>query len=480
MLDSMPKGLVPKLQGMRLAGSFALAGTATSTPRTSIADFALDWDAANTLPVAEAPPEISRRALPAAVPPHRLRPRGPAALVETGPGTADWVPSDRISKFMEVAVLTTEDGGFHRHHGFDHEAIRNCDPREPPQARGSSAARAPSACSSPRTSTSTAARTSSRKLQEAVLTMYLEQELTKEQILELYLNVVEFGPMVYGIGPAARYYFNTAAGELSLGQALYISSIMPNPKIQHFGAGGAVSPTWMSYLRKLMKIARDRGNLTDDELDDGLRETVVRGSPAPHRGRRADATAGSESSPARRAERPGAPTPERRARAAPAAARRTSGAARRTHRRARRLYREAVVQPRILPDREERVDRARLGIRAAVHEPRHARVHQRAGAHRAGLQRDVDGGALEPPVAERGRRAAQRVDLGVRRRILVGLAPVAPPPHDLPGGVDHHGAHGHVARGGRRLGLRHRLAHEALVPIAVAHAPGLPRRARGR
>jgi membrane peptidoglycan carboxypeptidase len=116
--------------------------------------------------------------------------------------------------------------------------------------------------------------------------MYLEQELTKEQILELYLNVVEFGPMVYGIGPAARHYFSASARELSLGQALYVSSIMPNPKIQHFGAGGAVSETWMSYLRKLMKIARDRDNLNDEELDEGLRETVVRGSPTPQRAAR--------------------------------------------------------------------------------------------------------------------------------------------------------------------------------------------------
>src|SRR6185369_17461401 len=75
-----------------------------------------------------------------------------------------------------------------------------------------------------------------RKLQEALLTMYLEQELTKEQIMELYLNVVEFGPMIYGIGAAARHYFNAAAGELALSQALYISSIIPNPKAAHFGA----------------------------------------------------------------------------------------------------------------------------------------------------------------------------------------------------------------------------------------------------
>jgi membrane peptidoglycan carboxypeptidase len=126
----------------------------------------------------------------------------------------------------------------------------------------------------------------SRKLQEAVLTMYLEQALTKDQIMELYLNVVEFGPLVYGIGPAAKYYFETTASDLSLGQALYISSIMPNPKVQHFAVGGAVSPSWADVLRRLMKIAHDRKHITDEELDEGLRETVVRGSPAPLRSER--------------------------------------------------------------------------------------------------------------------------------------------------------------------------------------------------
>ena len=58
---------------------------------------------------------------------------------------------------------------------------------------------------------------------------------------------------------------------------------MPNPKAQHFGAGGQVIPGWTNYLRKLMQIAHDRHNLTDEELDEGLRETIVRGSPSPHR-----------------------------------------------------------------------------------------------------------------------------------------------------------------------------------------------------
>ena len=61
---------------------------------------------------------------------------------------------------------------------------------------------------------------------------------------------------------------------------------MPNPKLQHFGAGNAVAEGWMSYLRKLMKLAHDRSRISDEELDEGLRETVVRGSPSPHRSSR--------------------------------------------------------------------------------------------------------------------------------------------------------------------------------------------------
>ena len=99
--------------------------------------------------------------------------------------------------------------------------------------------------------------------------------------MELYLNVVEFGPLVYGIGPAARHYFGGSAGQLSLGQALYIASILPNPKLQHFASGGAVTPGWTRYLRKLMKNAHRRGRIDDEQLAMGLREIVVYGSPSP-------------------------------------------------------------------------------------------------------------------------------------------------------------------------------------------------------
>jgi hypothetical protein len=282
MLDSMPKGLVPKLQGMRLAGSYAVRGHADIDTANFDRGFGLDWDAANTCRVVEAPAALAVERFRAPFRRTAYDGEGRAVSLETGPGTAEWVAGSAISKFMEVAVLTTEDGGFRRHHGFDHEAIRNSvreNLRRRRFVRGASTISMQLA----KNLYLDRGKNLSRKLQEAVLTMYLEQELTKEQILELYFNVVEFGPMVYGIGPAARYYYNTDAHSLSLGQALYISSIMPNPKLQHFGEGGAVSMSWMSYLRKLMKLARGHDLVTEEELEEGLRETVVRGSPTPLR-----------------------------------------------------------------------------------------------------------------------------------------------------------------------------------------------------
>ncbi len=241
MLDATPKGLIPKLQGMRLAGSFALRGTADIDTAHLDRGFRLEWDASSSCRVTEAPAAVHVERFKEPFRRTAYDAQGKPVDIETGPGTPDWVPYSTISKFMESAVLTTEDGGFHRHHGFDHEAIKNSvreNLRKKKFVRGASTISMQLA----KNLYLDRGKNLSRKLQEAMLTMYLEQELTKEQIIELYLNVVEFGPMVYGIGPAARHYFSTSARDLSLGQALYVASIMPNPKVQHFGSGGAVAP----------------------------------------------------------------------------------------------------------------------------------------------------------------------------------------------------------------------------------------------
>jgi hypothetical protein len=282
MLDAAPKALVPHLVGMRMAGSFALKGHARFDTARIDHDYDVAWDLANTCRIAEAPAGIDIARFRKPFRRWVVGPAGERVEVESGPGTAGWVPFGAISPFMQTAVLTTEDSGFRRHGGFDMEAIRNSireNLRKGRFVRGASTLSMQLA----KNLYLDRGKTVSRKLQEVVLTTYLEQELTKDQILELYLNVIEFGPMVYGIGPAARYYFNTSASDLSLGQALYISSILPNPKQQHFAVGGEVSPGWMNFLRKLMQTARKREWITDEELETALRETVVRGQPAPKR-----------------------------------------------------------------------------------------------------------------------------------------------------------------------------------------------------
>ncbi|WP_437329283.1 transglycosylase domain-containing protein [Sorangium sp. So ce381] len=281
MLDSVPKGIVAKLHGMRLAGSFGIEGKLRFDTANLDRNFLLDWGISNTCRVTEMPPELSvdrfKRAFRRLV----YGPGGKRVEIESGPGAPEWVSYEDISRFMEVAVLTTEDGGFHRHHGFDEEAIKNSireNLRKRRFVRGASTVSMQLAKNLYLERTKSVAR----KLQETLLTMYLEQELTKEQIMELYLNAVEFGPLVYGIGAAARHYFNASAAQLSLGQALYIASILPNPSVQHFDANGEVTPAWSGYLRKLMQIAHRRQRISDEELEKGLQEVVVRGSPAPH------------------------------------------------------------------------------------------------------------------------------------------------------------------------------------------------------
>ncbi len=277
MLDSSPDGLTPLLTGMRMSGTFSLDGHLDLDTRHP-GKMVTSWDVQNLCRITAVPASVAPRRFQQSWVRQVKGPDGSPMTIESGPGSADWVPGGAISAFMQTAVLVCEDGHFFAHHGFDQEAIRNSI-RENFKAgkfvRGASTISMQLA----KNLYLSRRKTLSRKLQEAVLTMLLEQELTKDQIMELYLNVIEFGPGIYGIGPAAHHYFDTSADRLSLGQSLYLASILPNPKIQHFGADGNVSAGWSGYLRKLMHIAHKIHRITDDELADGLTEQVAFGVP---------------------------------------------------------------------------------------------------------------------------------------------------------------------------------------------------------
>jgi membrane peptidoglycan carboxypeptidase len=300
MLASLPKILVSELGGLSLEGTFTLSydiDFVASDPEAT----RVVLDVKNDCRVKSAPPSLS---------PSRFRSPwvrevkgvdGQSVMIQSGPGAPGWVPYDEISRFMEIAVLVCEDGGFHRHRGFDFRAIERAikdDIRAGRFVRGASTISMQLA----KNLYLGREKTLARKIQEALFTLLLEQELAKKELMELYLNVIELGPGIYGVGPAAEYYFKTPAKELSLGQALYLASILPDPTRQHFTPEGAVTERWSEYLQKLMRIARKVERITDEELEAGLAEAVAfrqsSAAPPSHEAEHADAEApeaGSES-----------------------------------------------------------------------------------------------------------------------------------------------------------------------------------------
>jgi monofunctional biosynthetic peptidoglycan transglycosylase len=157
----------------------------------------------------------------------------------------EWVPYARISDNLKRAVIASEDGSFVNHEGVDWDAIekaweRNAKAEELAARR---AALAPSRAKPPRivggsTITQQLAknlflsgeRTLLRKGQEIVLTFALEQLLTKQRILEIYLNSVEWGEGVFGAEAAAQHYFRKGAGKLSAYESARLAVMLPQPK----------------------------------------------------------------------------------------------------------------------------------------------------------------------------------------------------------------------------------------------------------
>jgi membrane peptidoglycan carboxypeptidase len=95
-------------------------------------------------------------------------------------------------------------------------------------------------------------------------------------MMELYLNIVEFGPDVYGITQAADYYFGRKPGELNLAECFFLATLLPSPlRYSKLREKGAVPDSWLHHLGALMDIAARNGKITQVELEDGLKESVV-------------------------------------------------------------------------------------------------------------------------------------------------------------------------------------------------------------
>lgn len=140
-----------------------------------------------------------------------------------------WVPIEKISPSLVRAVLAGEDNHFFSHDGFDYDAIRKAAEEnweEGKIVRGASTITQQLA----KNLWLSESRNPIRKLEEVPLTRSLERNLTKWRILEIYLNVIEWGDGVYGAEAASQTYFGTSAARLGPSQAAYLAAMIPNPR----------------------------------------------------------------------------------------------------------------------------------------------------------------------------------------------------------------------------------------------------------
>lgn len=138
-----------------------------------------------------------------------------------------WVSGNQISKQMFAAVVAAEDQRFFQHHGFDFDAISQAylKYRRGGALRGASTISqqvAKNLFLSP-------ARNFGRKALEIWFTLLIESLWSKTRILEVYVNIAEFGDHLYGIEAASRHYFDISAKQLSAGQAALLAATLPNP-----------------------------------------------------------------------------------------------------------------------------------------------------------------------------------------------------------------------------------------------------------
>lgn len=140
-----------------------------------------------------------------------------------------WVPYDRISGALKRAVVASEDAKFLQHDGFDWEGIQAAWEKNLKKGKlvaGGSTISQQLA----KNLFLSSKRTPWRKAEEAVITVMLENLMTKRRILEIYLNVIEWGDGVFGAEAAARHYYRTSARNLGPAQAAKLAAMIPNPR----------------------------------------------------------------------------------------------------------------------------------------------------------------------------------------------------------------------------------------------------------
>lgn len=269
---AIPKGLLPNLQPIEARGRFGMKAR-LSIDYTRLKDTVLDVDLdVRRLKVTSINPRIDFEALRDVfetrfeMPPEEGEEEGEILVRETGPNSDRWVFAEEIPPLLPMTVTTQEDGGFYKHAGVSLFHLRGSLIRNLERgrfARGGSTITMQLA----RNLFLNRRKTLARKLEEVILTWLLEQEFEKEELMTLYLNIVEFGPDIFGVGEAAQHYFQKPPLALKPAEIAWLVRLLPNPRGQYeMFEDKKLSRSLTASINRLLRRLVTRGHLPEEEL----------------------------------------------------------------------------------------------------------------------------------------------------------------------------------------------------------------------
>jgi hypothetical protein len=219
-------------------------------------------------------PEIAR-ALAYLRGPFLHRPEtSPGVVIDVRDGAPDFIAIDAVPPLFQRALLLSEDAGFWHHPGIDLAEIAAAwaeNEEDGRRVRGGSTITQQLV----KNVLLSSERTYGRKLKEAALSLMVDAVIPKARLLEIYVNVIQWGPRLHGLVPAARHYFGKAPAELSPKETAFLVCLIPNPVRYHQAhTQGRTGPGMEQLIRNLLAKLRTTGALSDEEYEAAVQEPL--------------------------------------------------------------------------------------------------------------------------------------------------------------------------------------------------------------
>lgn len=266
LFDSFPEGMFESLDGIKVAGKLNYSlNFFLNTADPDNVQFNSQLDKANFRIIHFGKTDLTKLNRPFVQTPYEVKSPAPPFVV--GPQNPDFTPLEDIAIDTRNAIMTSEDPSFYSNNGFVEESIRKSiatDFKKKKFSRGGSTI----SMQLIRNTFLNRDKNLSRKIEEILLVWMIENNhlMTKDRMLEVYFNVVEFGYHIYGIGAASRYYFGKTPSELTLGESIYLASILPNPKagLYAFMPDGTLRPGLHGYFNLIGNLMAGHGKAQRD------------------------------------------------------------------------------------------------------------------------------------------------------------------------------------------------------------------------